>query len=473
LRKRIHELKDYYDAVVIGSGLGGLTAANILGRNGHRVLLAEQHFQLGGLATYFRRGRHIFDVALHGFPIGMKKTLRKYWSEEMAGHIVQVKSVRYDNPQFSLETPFTAEDFTKKLTDHFRAPPETVAAFYKELDGMNYYDKNDSVNADLFEKYFPGRNDIVRFLMEPITYANGSTLGEPAITYGIVFSNFMSKGVYTFAGGTDMMLDMMEKELGKNSVDIISGAKADKVIIRDGKVSGAVIAGREIKCGTVITNGNILSAVRELAGEEHFSADFLSKVSKVRLNTGSCQVYIGLKKGEGFDFIGDLLFTSTHPVFSPEKIISSDVTSRTYSVYYPGIRPGHEDYTVVASMNARYQDWAGLNKDEYKRAKQKLVEDTLDALDKYIPGIRGKTDHLEAATPLTFKRYTLHGDGSSFGTKFEGLGISMGLPEQIGGLFHTGSVGIIMSGWLGAANYGVIVANNADKYLFQAKRQSS
>ena len=39
----------------------------------------------------------------------------------------------------------------------------------------------------------------MRLLMEPITYANGSTLEDPAITYGIVFSNFMSKGVFTFS----------------------------------------------------------------------------------------------------------------------------------------------------------------------------------------------------------------------------------------------------------------------------------
>ncbi|MDD3703652.1 MAG: hypothetical protein PHR12_05420, partial [Victivallaceae bacterium] len=57
------------------------------------------------------------------------------------------------------------------------------------------------------------------------------------------------------------------------------------------------------------------------------------------------------------------------------------------------------------------------------------------------------------------------GSGASFGTKFEGLQVSMKLSDEVGGLFHTGSVGIIMSGWLGAANYGVITANNADKYL--------
>ena len=54
---------------------------------------------------------------------------------------------------------------------------------------------------------------------------------------------------------------------------------------------------------------------------------------------------------------------------------------------------------------------------------------------------------------------------TTVGTKFEGLKVSTGLQKQIGGLFHAGSVGIIMSGWLGAANYGAIAANDIDKYM--------
>ena len=46
--------------------------------------------------------------------------------------------------------------------------------------------------------------------MEPISYANGSSLADPAISYGIVFSNFMSKGVYTFTGGTDLLVKEMK-----------------------------------------------------------------------------------------------------------------------------------------------------------------------------------------------------------------------------------------------------------------------
>ena len=66
---------------------------------------------------------------------------------------------------------------------------------------------------------------------------------------------------------------------------------------------------------------------------------------------------------------------------------------------------------------------------------------------------------------MTFERYTKHVAGSSLGTKFEGLQVSRDLPQQIRGLYHAGSVGIIMSGWLGAVNYGVIVSNDVDKYL--------
>ena len=61
--------------------------------------------------------------------------------------------------------------------------------------------------------------------------------------------------------------------------------------------------------------------------------------------------------------------------------------------------------------------------------------------------------------------------GATFGTKFEGLKVSMDLPKQVPGLFHAGSVGIIMSGWLGAINYGVIVANEVESFMYSEARQ--
>jgi phytoene dehydrogenase-like protein len=464
----MEKLREFYDVIVIGAGLAGMTAANTLARSGHSVLLLEQHSKLGGLATWFRRpGGRIFDVSLHGFPVGMIKSCRRYWNAEIADSIVQLKHIRFDNPMFSLETTFDRTDFTRVLTDRFQVPAETVKSFFDAARNMNFFDDQTTTTGQFFEKYFPGRSDVVRLLMEPITYANGSTLEDPALTYGIVFSNFMSKGVYTFQGGTDRLIGLMRDDMLKHGVDIRTSYKANKIHTAGRKIEGVSVPGRLIKCRSVISNANLPGTIFNLVGQENIDADFIEQARAVRLNNSSTQVYIAVKPGEMIDHesCGDLLFSSTAPEFRTDLLLNRDITSRTYSFYYPKTRPCTDRCYVVASTNANYRDWADLKPEDYEASKRDLIENTLDALGKYVPDLRSKIDHAEAATPLTFERYTLHLAGASFGTKFEGLAVSRALPEHIAGLYHAGSVGIIMSGWLGAVNYGVIVANDVDAFL--------
>jgi phytoene dehydrogenase-like protein len=395
----------------------------------------------------------------------MIKTCRKYWTKEIADSIVQLKGVRFDNPQFSFTTTFDVVDFKKILLDRFKVANETIDDFFTTVKKMNYYDDDGITTRELFEKFFPGRNDIVRMLMEPITYANGSTLDDPAITYGIVFSNFMSKGVFIFQGGSDNLIKFMTAEMKKNGVAIRARALVEKIIVEKGRIAGVIVNGIKIKTRAVLSNANLRNTILKMTGEEYFPKDFIEDVRKVRMNNSSCQVYIGIKHGESIENAGDLIFSSTHPVFDSTAICSKNITSRTFSFYYPEIRPGLNHYAIVSSTNAKYNDWADLSEEDYRIEKQRLIDDTLNVLEKYVPDVRKKIDHLEAATPKTFERYTLHEGGASFGTKFEGLKISMDISEKIPGFFHAGSVGIIMSGWLGAVNYGVICANNMDKYL--------
>jgi len=456
---------DSYDVIVIGSGLGGLTTANRLANAGHSVLLLEHHHRLGGLATWFKRKGHIFDISLHGFPYGMIKTCKKYWNRQIMDSIVQLKDIVFDNPQFSLKTTFDRTDFTAILENQFEIDRKTIERFFQRVAGMNFYDDQAMTTRELFEEYFPGRSDVHRLLMEPITYANGSTLEDPAITYGIVFSNFMNKGVYTFEGGTDKLINLMAEELERNGVTICTRAKVEKVVTQNGVVQGIEVNGTFIKGASIVSNSGITNTIYNLTGREHFSESFLEKADKVRVNNSSSQVYIGIKENFSIDSIGDLIFTSLSPEFDSTELLDVNTRSKTFSVYYPKTRPGHNRHTVVASMNSRYDDWIKMNDQEYTAAKQKMIDQTITDLKKYIPDVKTKIDWVEAATPRTFNRYTLHTKGSSFGTKFEGLDISRSIFKEIPGLFHVGSVGIIMSGWLGAINYGVIVANDVDSYV--------
>lgn len=470
---RLSDVKDYYDVIVIGSGLGGLTGANYLAKQGHSVLLLEHHYQFGGLASWFRRKfKNIFDISLHGFPVGMIKSCRKYWTQEIADSIIQLKKIRFINPEFNITTTFDKKDFTKILHERFQIDLLQIEAFFEHIRKMNFYDDDRMTTKELFEQFFPGRDDVHRLLMEPMTYANGSTMEDPAITYGIVFSNFMSQGVYIFQGGSDVLISKMVAEARRNGVELRKFCLVEKILMEDSyeeepKVKGVQVNGRTIRCKAVLSNANIKNTLFSLLGAEYLPIDYAKEAEAVRLNTSSCQVYMGIKEGEVIPDIGDLVFTSEAKVFSSEELVNKNTTSRTFSVYYPDTRP-HEDkrYAIVASLNARWPDWAHLSEEDYQIQKDRLCEETLVALEKLIPDIREKINWLEAATPRTINRYTTHMEGTSFGTKFEGLKISMELPEKVSGLYHAGSVGIIMSGWLGTINYGVIVANKIDKFLF-------
>lgn len=474
-RDFLEGVQPHYNVIVIGSGLAGMTAANTLARMGRRVLLLEQHYKLGGMATWFRRpGGHIFDVSLHGFPHGMIKSCRRYWNSRIADAIVPLKHMRFDNPMFSLTTSYDQDDFIRLLTSRFGIEPSRVREFFQAARGMNFYDDQSLTTGELFARYFPGRMDVVRLLMEPIVYANGSTLEDPAITYGIVFSNFMAKGVYTFEGGTDLLVRWMREEMVAQGVDVRIRTPVDQIVVEHGRVRGVEVAGRRILADAVVSNANLKLTILRLTGERYFDSAFVAQTQAVRLNNSSTQVYMALKPDARIDeSTGDLLFSSTAEEFRTELLLSRQITSRTFSFYYPRTRPQERPRClIVSSTNAEFADWSSLDDQAYAASKQDLIDTTLAAVEKYVPDIHAQLDHVEAATPRTFQHYTQHALGASFGTKFEGLAVSRALPEQLPGLYHAGSVGIIMSGWLGAINYGVIVANEVDGHLLRLSRGS-
>ncbi len=461
-------MKNSYDIIVAGGGLGGMTTANRLAREGYRVLLAEQHSRLGGLATYFQRGPHIFDVALHGFPASTQRSFRKYWGKDFSERIIQLKKIRFHNPLFELQTTFDLGDFSRILTQHFGLDSRAVNGFFQAVRDTQRGDAPDLTTGELFRRTFPGRRDVWRFLLEPITYANGSTFDDPALSYGIVFLNFMSKGVFTFQGGTDLLLDMMGEALQNSGVDWETNAPVEAVLVDEGSVRGATINGRTVDACAVVSNASLVRTVHDLTGDQHFTSGFMERFNQdVRVSNSSTQVYLGIKPGAQLPDVGDVIFSSTSSTFDADSTSRRNPTNCSYSLYYPFIRPesDRDRYAVVASANAQARDWPERGTPEYRAAKQELIATTIADLDKHIPGIESLVDHAEAATPRTFERYTGHVGGASFGTKYGGHRYSDALPQQVHGLFHTGSVGIIMSGWLGSINHGILTAHEVEKYM--------
>src|SRR5690606_13400782 len=198
---------------------------------------------------------------------------------------------------------FTREDYTRVLDEQMKLDLALVEKFYEHLRSMTFYDNNPETTGEMFNRFFPERSDVHRLLMEPIAYANGPTLDDPAITYGIVFSNFMGSGVYTFRGGSNLLIKKMIAELKRNGVEVRKHVLVERILVeeRDGrKTACGIVAkgGRVIRAKAILSNANIKNTVFRLAGEENFTPEFAAAAKAVRINSSSCQVYFGIRKGE-------------------------------------------------------------------------------------------------------------------------------------------------------------------------------
>ncbi|HEV2843333.1 MAG TPA: NAD(P)-binding protein, partial [Thermoanaerobaculia bacterium] len=123
-----------YDAVVIGAGIGGLIAANLLAKEGLKILLVEQHYMVGGYCSTFRRGGYTFDAATHFYPLlGNPETLTGRLLAELGVTTGWVKMDPVDTFHFPDGTRFAVsadfDVYLARLKDDF---PEEAAA----LDGF-------------------------------------------------------------------------------------------------------------------------------------------------------------------------------------------------------------------------------------------------------------------------------------------------------------------------------------------------
>jgi len=459
------EIKNTYDIIIIGAGLAGLTCANRLASLGRTVLIVEQHHTIGGYAAYFRRGGHIFDTALHAFPQGMEKSLRKYWGSDAASGVIPLRSVRFENPDFTIDTDFSMRDFKRVLTEQFQANPSSVEAFFTEARSLSHVDGSGYTTGQLIDKHFPNRRDILRLLLETVTYATGTNMEDPAMCYGIVFSNFMKDGTYTYKGGTRRLMSLMKKILTDNGADILLKTSVEKILITNGKAIGVKLSdGRTIAAKAVVSNANLKGTILRLVSEEDRPQDLAEKAKDARLSTSVAQAYFGLKEGaEWPKDAAELYFVSSEKGYEASRYRAWPITCRSWSYYAPGhINEDNPRGAMVASQCSNYADWKCLSPQKYAEQKGQMIAEAEAELEKRHPGISEVIEHRSAATPLTLERYTGHWEGASFGTKFEGYALSDDLPREICGLYHTGSCGIVMSGWLGAVNYGAIVANRVD-----------
>lgn len=457
---------EHYDVVVIGAGLGGLTAAGYLARfHGKKVLVLEQHSKPGGYAHMFKRGDYRFEVSLHAldglapgswtYPILTDlevldqvqfKRLDPFYTVRFPRHEVTAWAdpVRYEAELIRL-FPHEAEGF-RSLIDAMvamflelrrfvedgklnRIPPiETFATAYPTmLDSMNrswqsFMEEHisDPEAQGVFSTLWP-------YYGLPASQLSAATFILPWVSYHYF-------GAYYPAGGSMAMSRAIEQTILKYGGEVRYRQTVRHIEMRNGHAAAVETEqGLRVEADVVVSNASAPDTLLAMIGRDHLPEAYVQKVERHPPSISNLVVYLGLNRdlwSEGWQH-HDLFLADTYNTEEAyEKMVAGNVEEAAlaltcYAHADPTCAPdGGSILTLMTLAPWDYADQWGTSGDitsyrtnpAYLKLKEEAGEKLIQKAEQTIPGLREAIVYKEVATPLTNYRYTRNPGGSIYGS---------------------------------------------------------
>lgn len=487
-----------WDAIVVGSGLGGLSCAAYLCAIGRRTLVLEGHYVAGGNSQAFRRdfrGRQYeFDVGVHYIgECGPDGTITHLLHGLGLAERVVFRPLEPDGystlvfPDLTFRVPAGWERYRARLQETFPGEADVVGrvvdALRQVAEQGRRFQRHEISVAELGEE----APVFVRWGLRPVTElfrhcgisqeAAAVLLGEQgdyavrpsktptALAAGL--TDHYMRGAFYPEGGGQAMAGRLVEAIRAWGGEVRTRAPVERIRLEKGRVAGVVLekSGAEIDAPIVVSNADLKRTVRELVGEEHFSAETVDKVRSFRMSLPLFAVYAGLDlppDALGATNTNYWLWGTTDIEHIYEQLENGEMPEENLayitvtSLRDPGSThiapPGHTNLQVMTLVPHDYGMWhvekgpaegGRYHRDpEYRRRKGELLEELLATAEQVLPGLREHVDWKEAATPVTQERFTHSTGGTSYGIEFatDQMGpMRVGPETEVPGLFLCGA----------------------------------
>lgn len=445
-----------YDVVIIGGGLGGLTAGALLAKKKKRVLLLEQHNVVGGCATTFKRKGFKVEAGLHemdGFgPTDLKRNIFK-----TLGIFDKVKFIK-----LSEFYRFTKGDLDITIPDDFKEAQIVLSkAFPHEKQGIKKYFKRIitihrqinrmpsklwkfilvapifpilywSVIASFKDTLGQFLDRIIKdeelkiLLSANLQYYHDDPYTMSMMYYGAAQGGYYNGGAYFIEGGSQNLSNAFAEVIKENGGEVKTNSLVTEILVKDGRAYGVKYTNKkdqsinEVKSLKIISNSSIPFTVNNLLpnGEKKKFA----KYEKLEHAMSLITVFIGLKDREPLknNLYSTFYFDDNiKSIKDINKGYKSDYSNRSfvfvdYGAEDPTLGEGDKNLAVICTSDY-LEDYDGLTDEEYKNKKSKIESTLIKKLESIYPGISKKIEYLEVGTAKTIKRYTLNPSGTPYG----------------------------------------------------------
>jgi prolycopene isomerase len=449
-------LKDHYDVIVVGAGLGGLTAASLLAKRGQSVLMIEQQNKPGGSCSSFKREDHVFDVGtamLYGFG---EKGFRpfRFLMNELEEPIDVIAHATLVRMTFEGHEIIFWPDIARFLEELFALFPEekdSLRRFFADLYKMyeNIVIKNEVISPpsefsprqglrrlmsdplsilrmqkllststmDLLRKYFH-TPEIFSFFDKLCSAYSYTTAEEtPAVLAATMFIDNHIGGVYFPAGGAQMLPNTIEKAFERYGGHVLYRQMVDEVLIQSGEAYGVRLQnGIEIRAKRVIANATVWNIYGKLVRPEYIAPERLTWAQSQIPTFPSMTLYMVV------DRAGIPKDTYPWEIFIENRkgVDSTDLTLYINSLVDSSLCP--PEHLVVFAIAPNMCDWPHPDDPDYHSAKyetqkQREAARMLDQIEQHIPGFHQHIRTLIIGTPTTIERYLLKNGGAVGGPK--------------------------------------------------------
>ena len=515
-------MSDAYDAVTIGSGLGGLTAAALYARAGHRVLVLERNAEFGGAATTYEHGHLTIEASLHqtaglGAPLDPKARILTALGilDDLefvpVGDVYQVRGRLFD-PPFVLPHGFDAAEASlaarfpqhrsafRRFFHRLRAVQEAMSVVGEQHDSLWWFlhaptlplkmwpllhDMRLSL-AEVFEQLFSNDEVPKLALAANLEYYAEDPARLWWVFYAVAQGGYLASGGTYIKGGSGVLsrrlIGVVEAEGGAAR----TGRTVTEIILDDeGRAVGvahtAADGGDRVVDGGKVLFGNAAPSVLAQALPPQARSAFVAHYEDRRPSISLFNIALGLDRPpqdlglthyvtmlipDWVNALGDYA-SSAEILANPPGTGMPVVGIVNYDIIDSGLNPGGP-YLVSITGVDRTANWDGLDEHAYHAKRDGWLDAIVAGIDRSFPGFAGRVVQREMATAATMHHYLNTPGGAVYGFAPDpppgrpDAGSEKAVATTVPGLWLTSSYGGF-GGFTGVMLTGMLAAQAAMK----------